>query len=71
MLAIHNVSYNVHGERARAPASVLRYTLPIHMVRLRKGEDLAGSNMAGAIMAGANVVGANAAGANVAGARSQ
>ena len=68
MLAINSVSYNAHGERACTPASVLRYTLKIHMVRLREGEDLAGAIMAGANMAGANVVGANVAGANVAGA---
>ena len=76
MLAINSVSYNAHGERARAPASVLRYTLTIHMVRSREGEDLAGAdmagaNMAGADMAGANMVGANMAGANMAGSRSQ
>ena len=66
LIAINSVSYDAHGERARATASVLRYTLTIHMVWSREGEDLARADMAGAIMAGANV-----AGANVAGSRSQ
>ena len=32
---------------------VLRYTLTIHMVRSREGEDLAGADIAGANVAGA------------------
>ena len=61
MLAINSVSYDAHGERARAPASVLRYTLRIHMVRSREGEDLAGASHAGADMAGARLQQARAA----------
>ena len=62
MLAINSVSYDAHGEQARAPASVFRYTLTIHMVRLREGEDLAGASHAGSDMAGANHAGSNVAG---------
>ena len=48
MIAMNSVSYNAHGDRARTPASVLRYTLRIHMVRSCEGEALAGANVAGA-----------------------
>ena len=50
------------------PASVLRYTLTIHMVRSREGKDLAGAR---ASHAGSDTTGSIIAGANVAGARSQ
>ena len=42
-------------------ASVLRYTLRIHMVCSRKGEDLVGADMSGADMAGARSQQARAA----------